>query len=83
MRVQRVTVVERWTIPPKHEAVIQVRSDAKGPCLVTTMGLRRVSVTNGIHQLEGSTFFSKVANFSAHAVTLTPGNWTRGATFGY
>jgi hypothetical protein len=41
--------------------------------LVTTMGLRLVSVTNGIHQLEGSTFFSKVANFSAHAVTLTPG----------
>jgi hypothetical protein len=73
-KVQRVFVKERITIPPRHEAVVPVYSDADGVCLVTTMGLRRVAVSNGIHHLEkGATFLTKVGNFSQQAIILTPG----------
>jgi hypothetical protein len=73
-KVQRVFVKERITIPPRHEAVVPVYSDAEGICLVTTMGLRRVAVTNVIHHLEkGATFLTMVGNFSQQAITLTPG----------
>ena len=73
-RIQRVIVKERITIPPRHEAVVPVWSEAEGLSLITTMGLRRVAVTNGIHLLEkNTTFLTKVANFSQHAVTLVPG----------
>jgi predicted aspartyl protease len=52
-KIQRV----RITIPPRHEAVVSVCSEAEGLCLITTMRLRRVAVATGIHQLErGSTF---------------------------
>ena len=73
-KIQRVRVRERITIPPRHEAVVPVYTEADGLCLITTMGLRRVAVANGIHQLDrGSTFLLKVANFSNQATTLTPG----------
>mgnify|MGYP003519278119 FL=1 len=69
----RVLVAESIVVPPKSEAVIPVRSEARGLCLVTTLGLRRVSVTNGLHQLEGGNFLIKVANFSEKSVRLSPG----------
>jgi hypothetical protein len=73
-RASRVVVVEHMRIPPMSEAVVSVRSNARGLCLITTMGRRRVSVTNGLHQLEdNSPFLTRVANFSKSAVTLSPG----------
>ena len=73
-RMRRVVVAERICIPPFSEVVVPVKSDARGLCLVTTLGRRRVSVTNGLHQLEGDGIFvTKVANFSGSAVTLSPG----------
>ena len=72
--MRRVVVAERICIPPFSEVVVPVKSDARGLCLVTTLGRRRVSVTNGLHQLEGDGIFvTKVANFSGSAVTLSPG----------
>jgi transposase InsO family protein len=73
-RSERVIVAETIHIPPKSEAVVPVRSDAKGLCLVTSMYRKRAAVTNGLHELEdGATFLTKIGNFSDQAVTLTSG----------
>ena len=73
-RMQRVIVVERMTIPPKSEAIVPVRSCARGLCLVTNSARKRFSVTNGIHQIEETGYFlTKIGNFSNQVVTLTPG----------
>jgi hypothetical protein len=42
---ERVIVAETIRIPPKSEAVGPVRSDAKGLCLVTSMGRKMATVT--------------------------------------
>jgi hypothetical protein len=66
--------VEHMRIRPMSEAVVQVRTDVCGVCFITTMGRRRVSVTNGLHQLEdNSHFLTRVTNFSKSAVRLSPG----------
>jgi hypothetical protein len=71
---ERVIVAETIRIPPQSEAVGPVQSDAKGLCLLTSMGRKRATVTNGLHELEkGATFLTKIGNFSDQAVTLTPG----------
>ena len=70
----KVRVAECLVIPPRSEAVLPVYSDARGLCLVTSSGARRVSVTNGLHHLdEGENFLIKVANFSRQSVSLKPG----------
>jgi hypothetical protein len=43
----KVFVAERLVIPAKSDAVLPVQSDARGLCLVTSSGTRRVSVTKG------------------------------------
>jgi hypothetical protein len=70
----KVRVAELLMIPARSESAFPVRSDARGLCLVTSSGTRRVSVTNGLHYLEeGETFLTKVANFSHQPLTLKPG----------
>jgi hypothetical protein len=69
----KVRVAERLIVPPRSEAV-PVQSTARGLCLVTSSGTRRISVTNGLHYLgEGENFLKKVSNFSARPVTLEVG----------
>jgi hypothetical protein len=41
--VRGVIVEERINIPPRHEAVVSVTSDAEVLCLITTMGSRKVT----------------------------------------
>jgi hypothetical protein len=70
----KVRVAERLIVPPRSEAVLPVQSTARGLCLVTSSGTRRISVTNGLHYLEeGENFLTKVSNFSARPVTLEVG----------
>jgi hypothetical protein len=69
-----VFVVEGIEIPPKCEAVVRVKSQARGLCLVTGLGRRDAAVANGLHELDsGSSFLMKVGNFGTRSVTLTPG----------
>jgi hypothetical protein len=80
-KTEQVLVAERIRIPPKSEAIVPVRSDAKGLNLLTSMDRRRTAVTNGLHQLEGgAVFLTKVGNFSDQFVTLTPGTVIARAT---